>query len=379
MSLLLASVAVAGVMLLAGCKNIFKKQELIGGYALSPSIDTTYQYKDIKIGFVFNGFIGDKGWSSAHNEARRQLEAALGVKTDYIGNASDCEGSVEGAIRELISKDCNVIVACSSSFEEDTHKVAKEYPDIKFFCCAGLETAENVSCYFGRKYEANYLCGIVAGLRTKTNKLGAVCAMPIPEAIRLIDAYALGVRLVNKDAKVLVKYTGSWFDPLKEKSNAIELINLGCDIISQNQNSTAAQSATRHARKTGKEIWCIGENIPNYVDSPDCYLTAPIFNFYPYYKKQLNDMIKGTWKSSSYWGGIEDEIISLDSLSPNCAEGTQEIVKREEQRIIDGENHIFDGPIFDNNGILKVNEGKHLSDDELKSISWYVEGIEVLD
>lgn len=335
------------------------------------------KYKPYKMGFVFNGFIGDKGWSAVHNESRRALERNLGLRTEFIGNATT-EEELEDGINKLINDGCNIIATCSVSYMGKTMEAAEKHPDIHFFNCAGTGTMENLSTFFGRKYQANYLCGIAAGMRTKTNKIGFVAPMFYPESTRLIDSFVLGIKSVNKDAEVYVKYTGTWFDPPREKSNAIELINDGCDVIAQHQNSRNCQAAVQQARDGGKEVWCIGDNIPNLFDAPDTYLTAPVFNFYPYYKAEIDKIIDGTWESSEYWGGLEDKIISIDEPSKNCAEGTKEVIEREYERIVYGQNKIFDGPIYDIHGNLKVKEGEYLSDEELRTLDWYVEGVRLI-
>ena len=336
------------------------------------------KYKPYKMGFVFSGFIGDKGWNAVHNEARRELEKNLGLKTEFVSNAVS-EREIEDAIEKLIDDGCNIISTCSLSYIDKTIEEAKKHPDIYFFNCSGVGDVDNLSTFFGRKYQANYLCGIAAGMRTETNKIGYVAPTVYPESLRLLDSFALGVKSVNKDAEVFVKFTGKWFDPPKEKSNAIQLINYDCDVIAQNQNSRSAQAAAQQATKCGKRVWCIGENISGYHDAPDSYLTSSLFDFFPYYKGEIDKIIAGTWESSDYWGGLEDKVISIDTLSENCAEGTREAIEREYERIVSGENKIFDGPIYDNNGNLKIKKGEALSDQELRQIDWYVDGVTVIN
>ncbi|MEG1448247.1 MAG: BMP family ABC transporter substrate-binding protein, partial [Oscillospiraceae bacterium] len=331
-------------------------------------------YSSIKMGFVYSGFIGDKGWSAAHNEARKVLEYDLKLKTEYVENVFDSEQATI-AIQKLIDNGCNVISTCSILFSDATFEAAKNNPDIYFFNCAGSVTAENLSTFFCKEYQTSYLCGIVAGMRTQTNKIGYVAAMMVPETIRGINAFALGAQSVNPKSEVYVKWVYSWYNPAAEKSSAIELINSNCDVIAQHQNTTNCQLAAQQAQNNGKDVWCIGEHLSNYDDAPDAYLTATLFKYADYYKEQLRQIVDGTWKSSSYWGGIEDTIVSIDKLSQNCAEGTQEKVNEAQQKILDGTEKIFSGPLYDNYGHLKVLDGEFMTDEQILSFDWFVDGV----
>ena len=186
--------------------------------------------EDIKAGFLYVGPIGDEGYSYAHDQGRLALEKKLGVKTMYVENVPE-NADCEKAIRDLIDQGCNVIFSTSFGHMDWTLNVAKEFPNVYFHHCSGYKTADNMSNYFGRMYEARYLSGIAAGLKTKTNKIGYVAAMPIAEVVRGANAFALGVKSVNPDAKVEVKWTNSWYDPALEKQTAIDLLNSGCDVL----------------------------------------------------------------------------------------------------------------------------------------------------
>lgn len=332
------------------------------------------RYIPIKMGFVYSGFIGDKGWSSAHNEARKTLEYELKLNTSYVENVMTNEDAVK-AIQKLIDDDCNVISTCSLSFLDATVEAAKNNPEIYFFNCAGNVTLDNLSTFFGKKYQATYLCGIVAGMRTQTNKIGYVAANKVPEVIRGINAFTLGVQSVNPNAEIYVRWTNYWYNPPVEKSNAIELINLNCDVITQHQNTTGCQIAAQQAQNSGKDVWCIGEHIPNLQEAPDAYLTAPLFEYFEYYKSQLDQIVDGTWKPTAYWAGLDENIVSIDTLSPNCAEGTQEKVDKAYNEILAGTEKIFEGPIYDNNGNLRIKEGECMTDEELLNFDWFVYGV----
>lgn len=323
---------------------------------------------NLKVGFVYIGSINDEGYTQAHDKGRLALEAE-GIKTAYVENVAE-NADCEKAIRDLIDQGCNVIYATSFGFMDWTIKVAADYPNVKFGHCSGYKTAPNVSTYFGRAYQARYLAGIVAGMKTKANKIGYVAAFPLPECIRGINAFTLGVQSVNSKASVEVMWTNTWYDPAVEKQAALELLNKGCDVIEQHQDSTAAQIAAQE-----KGAFCIGYNVSSPNAAPKAYLTAPIFHWDVFYIEDVNSILNGTWKSQAYWKGLENGMVTLDTLTPLCAPGTQEAVDAAKAKIIDGSNKIFTGPIADQDGNVKIAAGTTMSDSDIWNMNWLVKGV----
>ncbi len=324
---------------------------------------------NLKVGFVYIGSINDEGYTQAQDQGRLALEQ-LGIQTLYVENVpenSDCEK----VIRDLIDQGCNAIYTTSFGFMDWTIKVAKDYPEIKFGHCSGYKTAGNVSTYFGRAYEARYLAGIVAGLKTTTNKIGYVAAFPLPECIRGINGFARGVQSVNPDATVEVIWTNTWYDPTVEKQAALELLNKGCDVLEQHQDTTSPQIAAQE-----KGAFAIGYNVPSPKAAPKAYLTAPLFHWATFIVDDVNSILNGTWKSRSYWEGLKSGMVSLDKLTDLCAPGTDKKVAEAQDAIIDGSLKIFEGPIYDQNGELKVAEGEVMSDNDVWNMSWFVKGVE---
>lgn len=240
--LVLIALAVLAAGLLAGCAGEEGKQ-------VTTPTTTPEEKKEIKAAFVYVSPIGDAGWTYMHDQGRQFIEKKYGIKTAYTENVAE-GGDDERVIREYAEQGYDVIFTTSFGFMDATITVAKDFPDTIFEHCSGYKTAENVGTYFGRMYQARYLTGIVAGAMTKTNKIGYVAAHPIPEVIRGINAFALGVKKVNPEAKVYVVWTGTWYDPAKEKEAAISLLDEGCDVIAQHQDSPAAQQAAEEKALT---------------------------------------------------------------------------------------------------------------------------------
>lgn len=324
----------------------------------------------IKVGFIYIGPARDGGWTESHDNGRQFLEKELGVKTVYKELVPEGPES-EKAIKDLIDQGCNVIFTTSFGYMDPTAKVAKEFPKVKFFHCSGYKTAENMSNYFGKMQEPRYLSGIVAGMKTKTNKIGYVAAYEIPECISGINAFTLGVQSVNPNAKVIVKWTHTWIDAAKEKDAAIAALDEGCDVISEHNDSTSPQIA---AEQRGG--WAIGYDLDNPKDAPKAYMTAPIWNWGPYYASQVKAIMDGSWKSTSYYGGMKDGIVDLAPLTAVAPEESKAKVEEVKKKIIDGSFNVFSGPIKDQSGTVKVEKGKALEDKDVLGMMWFVQGVE---
>lgn len=324
--------------------------------------------EDLKVAFLYVGTIGDLGYSYAHDQGRKALEE-MGIETTYVENVPE-SAECEATLRQLCDEGYNVIYATSFGHGEWVEKVAKDYPNVYFGHATGYIQSENTENYMGRAYEARYLAGIVAAMNSPTGKIGYVAAMQIPEVIRGINAFTLGVKSVNPNATVTVKWTNTWFDVTIEKATALELINSGCDLIAQHADSTAPQIAAEE-----KGVKAIGYNSSTPDAAPTAYLTAPLFHWDVFYKNDVESIMNGTWQPKSYWGGLKDGMVSLDTLTSNNVAGTQEAVDAAKAKIEDGSLVIFSGELKDNEGKVRVEAGKTMTDAELQAFDWFVEGV----
>lgn len=329
------------------------------------------QSETIKVGWVYIGVPGDFGWTYAHDQGRKYLEAEIpGVKSIILENVPE-GADAERSFEQLAQEGCSIIFGTSFGYGDAMKAVAKKYPDIKFLHATGLETAENMSTYFGRIYQARYLSGMVAGAMTENDQLGYVAAYPIPEVIRGINAFTLGVQSVNPEAKVKVVWTLTWFDPTKEKQAAQSLLEAGCDVIAQHQDTTEPQVAAEEAGK-----YCVGYNTDMHQYAPEGNLTSPIWNWGPYYVDTIQAVIDGTWSSESYWGGIDEDIVDLAPISDKVPAAIVEQVQDKKEVMASKEWDVFTGPIIAQDGTEKVAEGQVLTDAEMLSMDWFVAGVE---
>ena len=327
----------------------------------------------LKIGFIFVGPINDNGWTQAHYVGGVvALKKAFGdkVQIKYIENVPEGAPSLN-VLNTLASRGYNLIFSTSFGYMNQVAQSAKIHPNVVYEMCAGYELSKNLGEYFGKMYEPRFLSGLIAGAMTKSNKIGFVAAYAIPEVVRGIDAFTLGVRAVNPRATVHVVWTYSWYDPPVEKEAALSLINSGCDVIAQHQDSPAAIEAAEE-----KGVYAIGYDSPNMGKfGPHAYLTSPIWDWSKFYVPDVKRVLNGTWKSRSYWGGMKDGVVELAPMSKLVPESVKKLVFAMENEIKSGNFKVFEGPIYDQNGKLRVPAGKIMSDSELLSVQWFVDGV----
>lgn len=359
------SIAACSAMLLVGCGSSSSKEEG------KPAKTGEASAEKLKVGFIYVGSAADGGYSNAHDNGRKYLEEKL-PNVEAIVKESVPEGQdVEKVATDMIDQGAKVIFATSFGYMDYIEKISKEYPDVKFFHCSGYKTTDNMSTYFGREYQARYLTGIVAGMKTKNNSIGYVAAFPIPEVIRATNAFALGVRSVNPNAVVKVTWTNTWYDPAKEKEAALSLLDQGVDVIGQYQDTTAAQQAAEE-----KGAFSIGSDLDMSASAPKANMTSAVWNWGPYYVDAVKTVIDGKFKSENYWGGIDTGIVDIAPLTKNAPEGAQAKVDEAKAKMVDKSWDVFTGPIKDQTGAVKVAEGQKMTDKELLGFDWLVEGVE---
>lgn len=325
----------------------------------------------LKVGFVYVSPVSDAGWTHQHDVGRKELDKALGIWVETSFVASVPEGpDAERVIRQLAASGHELIFTTSFGYMNPTIKVAKQFPGVIFEHATGYKRAKNVGTYLARFYEGRYLTGLVAGKMTKSNTIGYVAAFPIPEVVRGIDAFTLGLRSVNPRARVKVVWTNSWYDPGKEREAAIALIAQGADIVTHHTDSTAVVQAAQ-----AKGAYAIGYHSDMSKYGPDAQLTAATHHWGRYYIETARKVLAGEWRSRAVWGGIKEGMIKLAPFGKAVPEEVREMVSAKSRDIARGRFHPFQGPIRDQRGHVKVASGTTMTDDELLKLDWYVEGV----
>lgn len=327
--------------------------------------------KEIKAGFVYVGPVGDAGWTYSHNEGRLEME-----ELGFVKPSTFIESVPEGAesarvINGLVRKGHNLIFTTSFGYMDATIDVAKRNKDVVFMHCSGFKSAENVGTYFGRMYEPRYLSGIVAGKMTQKNVIGYVAAFPIPEVIRGINAFTLGVRSVNPKAEVKVVWTQTWFDPGVERDAADSLLDVGADVLTMHQDAPATLQAAE-----ARGAYVIGYNSDMREFAPNAFLTAPVWHWGALYTALAKQVSEGTWKSQQIWYGMKENLVKLADLSDKIPADVKAMVAEKTAAITAGSFHPFAGPIKGQDGKVVVAAGQTPTDGELLGMNYFVEGVQ---
>ncbi|MBQ8171935.1 MAG: BMP family ABC transporter substrate-binding protein [Oscillospiraceae bacterium] len=323
-----------------------------------------------KVGLILNGYKDDKSWSQSHYESL--TETARELNLNIICKEYVTTDNAAYEIQNLVDEGCEVIIANSDLFKSNVIKAAELYPEVYFLHASGTEYSKNLCSYFGRMYQARYLAGLAAGLQTKTGSIGYVAAMPICEVNRGINAFALGVRSVNPDAQIYVRWTDSWTGDLPAQNAAEQLlIEHDIDVITVHTDTIAPLLVAEE-----KGISAIGYNVDNRGEYPNAYLTAAVWDWKPFYTAKILSCLQGKFVGDNYWEGIDTGMVSLAPLSDKVGDEVSEIVEEAKQRLLTGAYDVFYGPIYDNNGTLRVAEGECMTDSAmLNEFDWYVEGV----
>ena len=333
----------------------------------------------VKVGFVYLTTHGDHGWTYAHEVARQDVEKHFGdkVETTFVENVPEGPDSAR-VIRELATQGNDIIFTTSFGYMDHTIKVAKEFPNVKFEHITGYKRSPNVATGNIRFYEGRYVQGVVAGLMTKSNKIGYLASFPIPEVIQGINAFGIGLRSVNPKAEVSVIWVNSWYDPVKEADAAKVHIAEGADILAQHTDSPAMLQTAQKAGVHG-----FGQSSDMRAFAPKAQLFSSVNNWGPYYISKIQQMMDGKWSTGegpdhwagNTWVGMADDYLVLSPFE-NMPSDVAAAAAKAAADIKSGKNKIFTGPIKDNSGKIRVPAGKTLNDGELfQTLDYYVDGI----
>jgi len=251
-------------------------------------------------------------------------------------------------------------------------KVAADHKDVKFEHATGYKQADNMRTYDSRTYEGAYMAGVIAGKMTKSNTLGVVASIPIPEVIRNINSFTLGAQSSNPKVKTKVVWVNEWFNPPKETEAATSLINGGADVLFQNTDSPAV---LKTAQDKGKRAFGWDSDMTAY--GPKAHLASAVINWTPYYIKATREALEGKWTGGGHtWSGVKDGAIDIVSIADDVPADTKAKVDEVKKGLKDGSFAIWKGPLADNTGkeVLKKDE---VADDKfLSGINFYVKGVE---
>ena len=366
---LAALTAAVAATALAGCG---KKDEPAAAAPAAAESAAPAKAEPLKIAFAYIGPVGDGGWSFAHDNARKALEKEFGdkISTTYVENVP-VSADAERVLRDFVDQGAKLVFGTTFGYMGSMVKVAADNPDVKFEHATGYQTAENLRTYDSRTYEGAYLAGVIAGGMTKTNTLGVVGSVPIPEVLRNINSFTLGALSVNPKVKTKVVWVNEWFSPPKETEAATSLINGGADVLFQNTDSPAVLKTAQE-----KGVRAFGWNSDMSAYGPKAHLASSVINWVPYYTKSVNDLLSGTWTAGQAWWGVKEGAIDLVSMASDVPPELRAKVDDVKAGLKNGSFAIWKGPLLDNHGKEVLAPGVLADDKFLLGVTFYVQGVE---
>lgn len=369
----LAALTAVASAALAGCGKKEEPTPTPAPTAAAPaSAPAPAKPEPLKIAFAYIGPVGDGGWTFAHDNGRKAMEKELGDKvvTSFVENVPE-SADAERVIRDMASQGNKLIFGTTFGYMEPMLKVAADHKDVKFEHATGYKTAENLRTYDSRTYEGAYMAGVIAGAMTKTNTLGVVGSIPIPEVIRNINSFTLGAQSVNPKIKTKVVWVNKWFDPPKETEAATSLINGGADVLMQNTDSPAV---LKTAQDKGKRAFGWDSDMTAY--GPKAHLGSAVINWGPYYIKAAKDALEGTWTTGQSWWGVKEGAIDFVSIADDVPADIKKKVEDVKAGLKDGSFVIWKGPIVNNAGKEVLAKDAVADDKFLGGVNFFVKGVE---
>jgi basic membrane protein A and related proteins len=369
-----AALSALAAAALVGCSKSEAPAPAAAPAATPASAPAPKKADPLKIAFAYVGPVGDGGWTYAHDNARKAIEKTYGDKivTTYVEKVPE-GADAERVFRDMVGQGNKLIFGTTFGYMEPMLKVAADAKDVKFEHATGYKSAENLRSYDSRTYEGAYMAGVIAGGMTKTNTLGVVGSIPIPEVVRNINSFTLGAQSVNPKVKTKVVWVNDWFNPPKETEAATSLMNGGADILFQNTDSSAVLQA---AEKAGKHAFGWDSDMTAY--GPKAHLASSVINWTPYYTQAVKEVLDGTWKTSptKIWWGVKEGAIDLVSISDQVPAELKAKAEAAKAGLKDGSLVIWKGPLMNNAGKEVLAKDKVADDEFLGGINFYVKGVE---
>ena len=365
-----AALSAVAAAALVGCG---KKEEPAPAAAPAPvAAPAPAKPEPLKVAFAYVGPVGDGGWTFAHDNGRKEMEKALGDKvvTSFVESVPE-SADAERVFRDLAGQGNKLIFGTTFGYMESMLKVAADHKDIKFEHATGYKTAENMRTYDSRTYEGAYMAGVIAGAMTKSNTLGVVGSVPIPEVIRNINSFTMGAQSVNPKVKTKVVWVNEWFSPPKETEAATALINGGADVLFQNTDSPAV---LKTAQDKGKRAFGWDSDMTAY--GPKAHLASAVINWGPYYTKAVTEALEGKWTTGASWWGVKEGAIDIVSIADDVPADIKTKVADVKKGLADGSFSIWKGPLVDNAGKEILAKDAVADDKFLGGVNFYVKGVE---
>src|ERR1043166_48611 len=388
--------------MMANSHKLWRWTRVAGWMALATTSWAADKDQKLKAAWIYVSPVGDMGFTFGHDAARKNLAAKYPWLTTVYAEAVP-ESNVDRFLaRYVVEQKVDVVFTCSFGFMDGTVAAAKKFRNKMFFHCAGFKREANSGNYWGDLYQTYYLNGLMAGALTKSGKVGYVAAHPIPEVVRHINAYALGVRAANPKAEVQVRWLFAWYDPAKAREAAEALIAAGCDALAFTEDTATVVQVAEEYTKKGKPVYSFSHYSPMKQFAPESVVSGQLMDWTPLYEEIVTKIHSGALTSKNlqdvdYWWLMHDGVAHVgtkfgEPINPKFVEPLKAatandpalgkvsvydlVFKRIEQmKAAPVQFDPFTGPIKDNAGTLRLKDGQRATLKELTTIDWLVEGV----
>ena len=323
--------------------------------------------KQLRVAFLHDKDPQSSYWTDAHEQGRLAAQEALGEKLVTCSRFNMLEADFDATMRELKEQGVDMVFTTTARLLSHTLTAAADYPEVKFLNCSLNVSHPILRCYYARMYEAKFLTGVIAGALSQQRNIGYICDYPIYSMPASINAFALGVRMVNPRARVLLEWS-------TVDGADIESIFSNYGVAAVSGQDTLARDERR--RRTGIFLLQDGRQIN---------LASSFWDWGTFYRKIIESVLDGSWdslnsesdagKTINYWWGLKAGAVDVRMDQKVPAE-TARLVRFLKESIADGSFRPFDGPIYDQAGELRIAEGEILTPHQILMMDWLVENVD---
>ena len=312
----------------------------------------------------------DGGWSQAIHEARTRLEKSMDIRIPQAEGIPETATAIRPAAELFIERGANIIIGSAFGYSDTFLELSERYPDVVFLNPAGTTNGPNLKSFYGRTYESQYLCGMIAGGISKSGKLGFVAANPFGLVNWTVNAYLLGAQKVNPNASLTVVFTGAWGDPVKERAAAEALVEQGIDVIGQHVDTPTPQIVAQE-----KGIYGTGHHrdLSEFSTATQC---SSVWRWEKFLQPEIEKISSGNFEPAPYGAflSIADGGTDIACCGDAVSDDLKAKVMAERDALIAGK-HVFAGPLSDRDGTSRVAAGEVLGDGDLWGMDWFVNGV----
>lgn len=322
--------------------------------------------KQFKIAFVHMGNIENSAWVYSHELGRQYLEQSeLGEDVDTHSFYNISIDEADDFMEKLCKEKYDIIFTTSAQHASACTKVALNHPEVKILNCSLNDSTKSVRTYYLRTYECKFLLGMIAGALTQTGKIAYVADYPVYGTIVSINAFALGVSVINPSAQIFLSWTSR-----KTGDDYWQIDKTGCDIIS-NLDWSSPKYLTK---KFG--LYANEEDPEN--------LAAPLWDWGKLYEAIVSGIRNGNWemeenevgkKSLSYWWGLSSGVVDM-IYSKRVPAQTMKLINFIKGKICNGEYNIFSGELrFSDGTYIESEKGlTYMELIEMDKLLWNILG-----